>query len=97
MKIISACVKYRKAGSTDPYNYVQDTSHCNCYDILCLQDIFVRVRPEKFDAVEGFMLDNDIFVDREEAMVIAKKYNLLKDSYKNTDEVSLKSYMINYD
>lgn len=96
MKIKSACIKYKERGSTVPYSYMEDTSHCNCYDTLCVMGVYVRVSPEKFDVTEGFMLDNNRFVDRFEAMEIAKKYDLLKSAWKNTDDIALKSYMINY-
>ena len=94
MKIRSACIRFKKLGSTEPYQYMENTSHCNCYDNLCMMGIYVRVNPEKFDVTEGFMCDDNRFVDRLEAMQIAKKYDLLKCGWKNTDEVSLKSYMI---
>ena len=94
--IKSACVRYKKVGTTDSYNYMEDTSHCKCYDTLCMMDIYVRVSPEKFDVAEGFLCDDNRFVDRIEAMKIARKYNQLKDMYKNTDSIILYSYMVNY-
>lgn len=94
MKIRSACVKFKKIGTSDDYTYMEGSSHCNCYDTLCMMNIFVRVSPEKYDVTEGFILEDNRFVDRLEAMKIAKKHNLLKSTWKNTNEVSLKSYMI---
>lgn len=94
--IRSACVRYKHIGSTEPYNYMEGSSHTNCYDTLCLMDLYVRVSPEKFDVTEGFLCDDNRFVDRMEAMKIARKYNQLKDAYKNTDSIILYSYMVNY-
>lgn len=91
-----ACVKYRELGSVDTYKYMEGNSHTNCYDALVMIDIYARVRPEKYDVIEGFMCTDNRFVDRVEAMKIARKHDLLKDSYKNTDSPILYSYMVNY-
>lgn len=96
MRIISACVRYKKIGTAEPYSYMEGNSHCNCYDTLCCMDIFARVSPEKFDVTEGFMCEDNQFVDRIEAMKIAKKYDQLKNEYKDTDSSVLYSYMVNY-
>jgi hypothetical protein len=46
------------------------------------------------DHEEGFITDENIFLNREDALIHAKKCNQLKQGYENTN--SLKSYMINY-
>ena len=94
--IKSACVRYKKLGTTEPYQYMEGYSHTICYDTLVLMDIYARVSPEKYDVTEGFMCVDNRFVDRIEAMKIARKYNLLKDCYKHTDSPILYSYMVNY-
>lgn len=94
--IRSACVRYKKLGTTESYQYMEGHSHTICYDVLVLLDIYARVSPEKYDVTEGFMCIDNRFVDRIEAMKIAKKYNLLKDSYRDTDSPNLYSYMVNY-
>lgn len=70
---------------------VSARTHKECYEeVKHGWGIYLEVFPEKYDLVEGFVLDDDTFVDRIEAMKIAKENDLLKDLY--LDDEILFSY-----
>ena len=56
--------------------------------------MYVLARPEKYDYVEGFVCNDDTFVDRIEAMTIAKAANQVKSTFRSDNYVSLQSYML---
>lgn len=66
MKIIASCIKFKLPGSQN-YLFWTGKHHVDIYEKLFKADI---ARPTQ--TVEGFMTDEDKFVDRHEATFIAK-------------------------
>ena len=70
-------------------------SHSDCYDYLYqAYNLFARDYNPDFVVIEGFMLDNGLFVSREDALEYARYTGQLLPAYKDT--VRLQSYMLDY-
>ena len=91
----SPCVRCRRIDTDMDYIYATGSSHAECYDYLYYaHDMYVRAWPEKYDAKEGFLCNDNTFVDREEAFDIAKAMDQLKDSYDKIEQGVLQSFML---
>lgn len=72
---------------------VEGYCHQACYDYIReAYEIYALTSPEKYDVTEGFTLTDGSFVDRFEAMKVAKATDAVVDMYK--DEDMLFSYKI---
>lgn len=92
-KIKCAAIKYRLRGTRD-FSYLCGMSHGDCINLFSAMDIPVKKRDIPFE-VQGFMTTRDRFVDRREAMFVARAANQLKlPSYADNDW--LDSYQVNY-
>lgn len=78
-KIKSAAIKYRKNGDTE-FKYATGMSHSQCINYFsCIE---LRSNMRDMDAeVQGFMTSEDRFVDRVEALAIAKKAGQVSKYY----------------
>lgn len=93
--IVSPAVKCRPKNSTQKHVIVTGSCHANCYEALSFGfDMYVLACPNKYDYVEGFVCNDETFVDRVNAMTIAKAANQVKSMYKSDDYISLQSYML---
>ncbi len=93
--IISPAVKCRQINTNDDYIIVTGYCHADCFEALSFgYDMYVLARPEKYDYVEGFVCSDGSFVDRVNAMDIAKAANQVKSTYNSDDYISLQSYML---
>ena len=71
-------------------------SHANCYDYFSSAwGWYPSVQPMKYEVVEGFMLNNNTFISREDALELVHCTGQLKPEYRNTDRLC--SYMLNYE
>lgn len=92
-KIKCAAIKYKLKGTTE-YSYMCGMNHGACIGYFSAMDIPVSKRDIQ-NEVQGFMTTRDRFVDRREAMFIARAANQLKlPSYDNLDR--LESYHVNF-
>ena len=65
---------------------IEDTCHQACYDYIReAYEIYAQIYPERYAVTEGFTLTDGSFVDRLEAMKIAKVNNQVRDCYANDD------------
>lgn len=72
---------------------VSAKTHKECYEEVKHDwGIYLEVAPEKYSLVEGFILDDHTFVDRIEAMKIAKENDMISELY--MDDLVLFSYKI---
>ena len=72
---------------------VEDYCHQACYDyIRNAYEIYAQTYPDKYNVIEGFTLTDGSFVDRFEAMIIAKEMHQVGNTYH--DRKQLESYMI---
>ena len=72
-------------------------SHTDCYDyIRDAYGIYANCNPEGYVVTEGFMLDNDTFISREDALELIHYTGQLKPEYKGKEIYRLYSYMIDY-
>ena len=93
--IVSPAVKCKPINSTQDYVIVTGSCHSNCFEALSFGfDMYVLACPDKYDYAEGYVCDDGTFVDRIEAMTIAKEANQVKSMYKSDDYISLQSYML---
>lgn len=93
-KIQSACIRYKKPGS-NVFDYASSYCHSDCYDyVYNAFGIPVRLDPQRYSVTEGFMCDDGTFVDRVDAMDIAKAANQVKRTYNSDDYIALQSYML---
>ncbi len=93
-KIQSACIRYKKPGN-ETFDYASDYCHSACYDyVYNAFGIPVRLNPDQYSVIEGFMCDDGTFVDRIDAMDIAKAANQVKKIYNSDDYIALQSYML---
>lgn len=93
-KIQSACIRYKKPGN-ETFDYASDYCHSACYDyVYNAFGIPVRLDPNQYSVTEGFMCDDGTFVDRIDAMDIAKAANQVKKMYNSDDYIALQSYML---
>lgn len=89
-----ACVRCKRKGDSD-YVYTVGLNHTQCYESLTFAyDMYPTVDPHLYDCEEGFLLKDETFVDRYDAMKIAKETDQLLPSYKHTESLQLFSYMI---
>lgn len=91
------CVKCRPINEQE-YIIVTGFNHSDCYDYLyAVYEIPARVCPERYECIEGYLCTDDTFVDRSEAMEIAKAARQVKDLYNNDNYIALQSYMLKED
>ena len=64
--IVASCIKFKLSGY-DYWQYFTGKRHADIYEQISHLNI------NKNEVVEGFMTDNDQFVDRHEATFIAKR------------------------
>lgn len=65
---------------------VEEFCHQACYDyIRGAYEIYAQTFPEKYNVIEGYTLTDGSFVDRFEAMKIAKVTDAVVDVYKDDD------------
>jgi hypothetical protein len=96
-RIKTPCVKCRPINDTNEI-IVIGPNHSTCYDYLYhAYEMPARVYPDKYECHEGYLCDDDTFVDRVSAMEIAKAANQVKATYNNNDYISLQSYMLKED
>lgn len=94
LTIISPGVKCRPIHTTADYIVVTGHCHADCFEALRFgYEMYVLAKPDQYDYIEGFVCSDGSFVDRFEALSIAKNNNQLKDSYKN-NEGALQSFML---
>ena len=97
-KIKMPCIKCRLINTNDEFIVVTGPNHSACYDYLYnAYEMPVRVFPEKYECIEGYMCDDNTFVDRFDAMEIAKSAKQVQHAYENDDYISLLSYMLKED
>lgn len=93
--ITSAAVKATLKGTVDT-RIATGYSHSDCYDYFrCAWSWYLQVDPDKYDVVEGFILNNNTFISREDALDLVHCNGQLKPEYRNTDRIC--SYMLNYE
>lgn len=93
-KIKHACVRCKLKESSD-FTYSKGFDHDSCYNYLSAAwEMYPRIKPDKYDVEEGFLLSNGDFVDRLLAMEIAKNANQLTPEYKDENYPLLYSYML---
>lgn len=82
MKIVSAAIKFYIKGDTYP-TIMCGKRHCNVLEKM----YNMHIEYDKQTAIQGFLTDNDTFVDRYEAFEIACAANQLllkaKEEYKD--------------
>lgn len=93
-KIQSACIRYKKPGNND-FEYASAYCHSACYDyVYNAFNLPVRLYPDQYSVTEGFMCEDGTFVDRVDAMSIAKAAHQVKRMYNSDDYITLQSYML---
>ena len=81
----SPAIQFRLPPEND-YHVVEEYCHQACYDyIRGAYEIYALASPEKYDVTEGYTLTDGSFVDRFEAMKIAKATDAVVDMYKDDD------------
>lgn len=78
-KIRSAAIMYREKGDTK-FHYIEGRSHAQCIEAFGLIDLYASMRDTKAE-IQGFMTTKDRFVNRIEALEIAKKAGQVNESY----------------
>ena len=82
MKVVSAAIKFYIKGNTYPI-IMCGKRHCDVLEKM----YNMHIEYDKQTAVQGFLTDNDTFVDRYEAFEIARATEQLlpeaKEEYKN--------------
>lgn len=91
--IKSACVRWKKKGSKE-YNFIDGYCHDECYNyISCCYNEYPRV-DDRYDVEEGFLTVDGQFVNRSDAVKVAKENNQMLPGYNNVDKLC--SQMIFY-
>ena len=71
-------------------------SHSDCYEYFrCAWGWYPQVQQDKYEVVEGYMLNNNTFISRDDALELVHCTGQLKPEYRNTDRLC--SYMLNYE
>ena len=82
MKIVSAAIKFYIKGDTYP-TIMCGKRHCDVFEKM----YNMRIEYDRQTAVQGFLTDNDTFVDRYEAFKIARAADQflpeVKEEYKD--------------
>lgn len=78
-KIRSAAIMYRKKGDIE-FHYIEGRSHAQCIETFSVMDLYSSMRDTEAE-IQGFMTTKDRFVDRVEALEIARKAGQVKESY----------------
>ena len=68
--IVASCVKFKPKGF-DYWQYLTSISHENIYNTL----LSLGISLQEAEVIEGFMTDEDQFVNRHEATFVAKRCN----------------------
>lgn len=92
--IRAAAVQATQKGTADT-RIVTGYSHSDCYEYFRECSWYLQVDFDKYDIVEGFMLNNNTFISREDALELVHCNGQLKPEYRNTDRLC--SYMLNYE
>ena len=94
MHIVSPAVKCRPINTTVDYVIVTGHCHADCFEGLSFgHDMYVLAQPDRYDYVEGYVCSDGVFVDRFDALIIAKDNNQLKSLYQDI-EGPLQSFML---
>lgn len=93
-KIKCPAVKYQLLtdSGTDKFNYMTGYCHSDCYNSLSFMEIYENKRNMDVEE-EGFMLEDDTFVNRFKAMGIALHNGQVKSMY-TSGYPMLYSYML---
>ena len=92
MRIKCAAVRWCYANESEAKRIVTGMGHSYCYDALTAQEIYSNHRNLALEQ-EGFLTDDEKFIDRHEAYLIAKAAGQLISE--STSEI-LQSYNIKY-
>lgn len=72
-------------------------SHSDCYNYLVnAYGIYAQIPNDKYIVIEGFVLNNNTFISREDALELVYYTGQLKPEYRNKPIDKLYSYMIDY-
>lgn len=94
MNIKSPAIKCRPINTNVDYVIVTGSCHADCFEALSFgYDMYALACPDRYDYVEGYVCSDGQFVDRYEALNIARNNNQLKDLYKDI-EGPLQSFML---
>jgi hypothetical protein len=101
-KIKNAAVRCIARSEKDSNNYLigEGFDHNACYNYLGeAYGCYPRLAPMRYICEEGFLLEDNSFVTRNDAFAIAKENNQLLPEYSHYQDVlnqGLKSYMIDW-
>ena len=101
-KIINAAVRCIGRNEKDKSEWMLGIGydHSSCYDyIKARYNCYPRLAPARYICEEGFLLEDNSFVNRIDAFNIAKENNQLLPEYNHYTDVlhnGLKSYMIDW-
>lgn len=101
-KITKAAVRCIARSEKTTGNYLMGVGydHNSCYDYLKeAYGCYPRLAPARYICEEGFLLEDDSFINRNDAFVLAKENRQLLPEYEHYTDVlnqGLKSYMIDW-
>ena len=75
-----AAIKYKLKSNPKEIQYVTGNTHADCIAAFSMMDILMKDRTPE-DEISGFMATRGRFVDRFEALKIAKNNNQVSASY----------------
>lgn len=87
-KLVASAIRFKPKDS-DYFQIMCGKRHCNVLELMFRH----QLEYDKLSAIQGFITDENRFVDRYEAFHIAREANQLlseaKEAYKNKEVVSL--------